>query len=98
VDEEANYACSDELEKAAAQGLVFVGHHDAGGSYPAMMFASDGHGQIYYVTVVPGEGIVVPINTATNNVSVKALSNVRAYQKAAERAEDMMAKEAQSNE
>jgi len=38
IEYEANYAWYDELNEAAADGLVFFGHHASGGEYGAGAF------------------------------------------------------------
>jgi len=40
--EQANYGGVEVLTALAKQGVVFFGHHEAGGSYGPCVFASDG--------------------------------------------------------
>lgn len=47
---EADYAWYEELEKAADRGMVFFGHHGAGGNYGAGAFVSI-DGQCDYIHV-----------------------------------------------
>ena len=41
-NEEANYGGTEALTALAKQGIVFFGHHEAGGNYGPCVFASDG--------------------------------------------------------
>jgi len=41
-NDQANYGGTEALTALAKQGLVFFGHHEAGGNYGPCVFASDG--------------------------------------------------------
>ena len=62
--QQANYGHGSELGDAAEAGCEFYGHHDAGSSYEAAEFYSEGHSGIHFIyRGVDGCGVVVDGDT-----------------------------------
>ena len=80
VDEEANYAMCDELQRANEQKIDFIGWHSEGGDYPAMNFVCI-DGTLNYVRICAGD-IVVSVH-ANGKANAEDLKNVREYRRLA---------------
>lgn len=88
--EEANYACREELEKAAAAGILFHGRHGCGGDYGAEEFVSDGASVTYADTDIGGELTMLYSGNAASRRA--ELSRVRRFLAVMKRVRGLMLK------
>jgi hypothetical protein len=59
--EEVNYGWWQELNDAAAAGIIFVGYHGDGGDYGACNFVSAGHGDVLYAEQTHDGYYLIPV-------------------------------------